>query len=58
MRSDGSSLSGWQSGLLWSDWQPKPSYAVFAHTVAHINRGWVDCAARGRQLTRPNPAMP
>ena len=44
---DEPSLSGWQSGLLWSDWQPKPSYAVFAHTVADINRGWVDCAAYG-----------
>jgi hypothetical protein len=44
---DEQSLSGWQSGLLWSDWQPKPSYAVFARTVADVNRGWVDCAAYG-----------
>ena len=44
---DESSLSGWQSGLLWSDWQPKPSYAAFARTVADVNRGWVDCAAYG-----------
>jgi hypothetical protein len=44
---DEPSLSGWQSGLLWSNWQPKPSYAVFARTVADIRRGWVDCAAYG-----------
>ncbi len=40
-------LAGWQSGLLWSNWQPKPSYRVFARTVADIRRGWVDCAAFG-----------
>jgi hypothetical protein len=40
-------LSGWQSGLLWANWQPKPSYQVFAHAVADIRRGWVDCARFG-----------
>lgn len=44
---DEPSLGGWQSGLLWSNWQPKPSYAAFARTVADIRRGWVDCAAYG-----------
>jgi hypothetical protein len=36
-------LSGWQSGLLWANWQPKPSYPTFAHAVADIRRGRVDC---------------
>jgi hypothetical protein len=40
-------LSGWQSGLLWANWQPKPSYQAFAHAVADVKRGWVDCAAFG-----------
>jgi len=40
-------LGGWQSGLLWANWQPKPSYRAFAHAVADIRRGWVDCAGFG-----------
>jgi hypothetical protein len=40
-------LGGWQSGLLWANWQPKPSYRAFAHAVADIRRGWVDCARFG-----------
>ena len=40
-------LGGWQSGLLWANWQPKPSYRAFAHAVADIRRGWVDCTAFG-----------
>ena len=40
-------LGGWQSGLLWANWQPKPSYRAFAHAVADIKRGWVDCTAFG-----------
>jgi hypothetical protein len=40
-------LEGWQSGLLWSNWKPKPSYRAFARAVADIRRGWVDCAAFG-----------
>ena len=44
---DERTLSGWQSGLLWANWQPKPSYRAFAHAVADIRRGQVDCAAFG-----------
>jgi hypothetical protein len=40
-------LGGWQSGLLWANWQPKPSYRAFARAVADIRRGRVDCAALG-----------
>jgi hypothetical protein len=40
-------LTGWQSGLLWSNWQPKPSYWVFQQAVANVRSGWVDCAAYG-----------
>jgi hypothetical protein len=40
-------LTGWQSGLLWSNWQPRPSYWVFQQAVANVRNGWVDCAAYG-----------
>ena len=40
-------LGGWQSGLLWANWQPKPSYRAFAHVVADIRSGRVDCAGLG-----------
>jgi hypothetical protein len=40
-------LGGWQSGLLWGNWKPKPSYAAFARAVVEIRRGWVDCSAVG-----------
>jgi hypothetical protein len=40
-------LGGWRSGLLWANWQPKPSYPAFARAVADIRRGWVDCTAFG-----------
>jgi hypothetical protein len=42
-------LGGWQSGLLWANWQPKPSYRAFANAVADIRRGRVDCARFGGQ---------
>ncbi len=38
-------LSGWQSGLLWSNWRPKPSYSAFKRAVTEVERGTVDCAA-------------
>jgi hypothetical protein len=40
-------LGGWQSGLLWANWRPKPSYRAFARAAADIRRGWVDCTAFG-----------
>ncbi len=44
---DETGLGGWQSGLLWANWQPKPSYRAFARASADIRRGRVDCAAFG-----------
>jgi len=41
---DESSLRGWQSGVLFSDWTPKPSYQAFKKVVAEINSGHVNCA--------------
>ena len=36
-------LSGWQSGVLWADGTPKPSYAAFKRAVSDVARGTVSC---------------
>jgi hypothetical protein len=38
-------LSGWQSGVLWTDWTPKPSYNALKNAIADVNARAVDCAA-------------
>lgn len=40
---DESRLGGWQSGLLWSDGLPKPSYEPFKEAVADVHAGRIDC---------------
>jgi hypothetical protein len=37
-------LGGWQSGLLWADFTPKPSYPAFKAAVRNVAAGRVDCA--------------
>jgi hypothetical protein len=41
---DEPSLVGWQSGLLWADDTPKPSYQPFKAAVRNVASGRVDCA--------------
>jgi len=41
---DETNLAGWQSGLLWSDLTPKPSYVAFRTAVRRVGSGRVDCA--------------
>ena len=41
---DEPSLGGWQSGLLWTDHTPKPSYQPFKAAVRNVASGQVDCA--------------
>jgi hypothetical protein len=41
---DEPSLRGWQSGVLFSDWTPKPSYQAFKRVIAEVNSRRVDCA--------------
>ncbi len=36
-------LSGWQSGVLWADGTPKPSYTAFKQAVWDVDRGAVSC---------------
>jgi hypothetical protein len=40
---DEQNLSGWQSGLLWTDMTPKPSYGPFRDVVRRVAAGDVDC---------------
>lgn len=41
---DESNLSGWQSGVLWADGTPKPSFAALADVVARAKAHTIDCA--------------
>jgi hypothetical protein len=41
---DESNLAGWQSGVLWSDLTPKPSYVAFRGAVQRVAARRVDCA--------------
>ena len=38
-------LGGWQSGLLWADWQRKPAFAAYRTAIEEVRRGSVDCVA-------------
>ena len=40
---DDPALSGWQSGLLWADWTPKPSYAPVRDLALAANAGTLRC---------------
>ena len=40
---DEPSLAGWQSGVLWADLTPKPSYDVFKDAVRNVAARNVDC---------------
>ena len=37
-------LTGWQSGLLYSNGQRKPAYDAFKAAIAAVHAGNVDCA--------------
>jgi hypothetical protein len=40
---DDTALTGWQSGLLWADWTPKPSYATVRDVALAANAGTLRC---------------
>jgi hypothetical protein len=40
---DESNLHGWQSGVFFSDWTPKPSYRAFKSAIAEVNAHRVNC---------------
>ncbi len=41
---DETNLRGWQSGVLYPNWTPKPSYDAFRRAIAEANSHRVDCA--------------
>jgi hypothetical protein len=43
---DDTNLLLWQSGLLWADGTPKPSYGAFAATVSEVRERRVSCPPR------------
>jgi hypothetical protein len=49
-------LGGWQSGLLWADGTPKPSFDGFKTAVAAVLAGTVDCNRFPVAVTGPRPA--
>src|SRR3954451_7667382 len=49
-------LGGWQSGLLWADGAPKPSYDPFKTALAGVAAGTVDCGRFPLATTGPRPA--
>lgn len=53
-------LAGWQSGILWADWSPKPSYAALKQVLREVAAGAVDCRAlpRTSKVSPPEPAPP
>jgi hypothetical protein len=54
---DESSLTGWQSGVLWADWTPKPSYGAFRRVVRDVTTRNMNCATLSRAGAPPRPAV-
>jgi hypothetical protein len=54
---DEPALIGWQSGVLWTDGTPKPSYPAFKQAIAAAGAGTVDCSRfpAPSRSTRPKP---
>ncbi len=51
---DDADLRGWQSGAVWRDSTPKPSYKAFQRAIAEANEEEVDCSAlKGGPLRQP-----
>jgi hypothetical protein len=49
---DESNLHGWQSGVFYSDWTPKPSYQALKSVIAEVDAGRVDCAQLRARIKR------
>jgi hypothetical protein len=50
---DEPTLPGWQSGLLWVDWERKPAFAAYREAIDDVHRGAVVC---GPETGWPAPA--
>ena len=54
---DESALGGWQSGVLWADWTPKPSLAAFKKVVSDVGRRAVACGKFTKAGAPPRPVQ-
>ena len=52
---DEPSLDRRQSGLLWADWRPKPSFAAYRAAITDVRAGAVTCAGGGGAGRRRRP---
>ena len=44
---DEPNLAGWQSGILWADGTPKPSFDAVRRAIADVSAGTLDCTVLG-----------
>jgi hypothetical protein len=51
-------LGGWQSGVLWTDFTPKPSYYGFRQAIASVASRNVDCSFYEQAGAQPASAAP
>jgi len=49
---DESNLHGWQSGVFFSDWTPKPSYQALKSVIAEVDVGRVNCGKLRARIKR------
>ncbi|MGB2876229.1 MAG: hypothetical protein WBB76_12245 [Gaiellaceae bacterium] len=56
---DDANLAGWQSGVLWVDGTPKPSYPAFKQAIGDVGSGKIDCGGlKGNQVPAGATAHP
>ena len=49
---DEANLHGWQSGVLFADWTPKPSYPALKRVITEVNSRRVDCAKLKKRIKK------
>ena len=49
---DETNLHGWQSGVLFADWTPKPSYPALKRVITEVNSRRVDCARLKKRIRK------
>jgi hypothetical protein len=55
---DEADLGGWQSGVLWADATPKPSFQSFKQAIADVRAGKVDCTRYADAPEKAKPSTP
>jgi hypothetical protein len=49
---DEASLHGWQSGILFADWSPKPSYQALKSAIAEVDARRVNCSKLKARISK------